>query len=107
MAKRFDPLEYNYRLTCDIEEAFNFQRIISNNDLSITDIIELAFWKKQKIWVMFIESLNLNEFLPEASHVKESYKIYLFAGEIKSAFEYELIIKRIVKDPEILIQLGA
>lgn len=106
MAKKFDPLEYNYQIIGDMEEAINFQRIISKKDCSIADIIELAFWKKQKIWVLFIESINLNQFLPEISQIQESYKISLFVGEIKSAFEYELILKRIVKDPEILIQLG-
>lgn len=107
MAKRFDPLEYNYRLVNNIEEAFNFQRIISKEDCNMADIVEIAFWKKQKIWILFIESINLNQFLPENKQIHESYKISLFAGEIKSAFEYELIMKRIVKDPEILIQLGA
>lgn len=107
MAKKFDPLEYNYQVVADMPEAINYQRTISAKDCSITDIIELAFWKQQNIWVLFIESINLNQFLPASSQIEESYKIPLFVGQFKSAFEYELVMKRIVKDPKIIIQLGA
>lgn len=106
MAKEFDPLEYNYELVHKEDGVFHFQKSTIQKDCIITDIIELAYWSKQKTWIIFIECINLKPFFKQAPHYDENFKISLFVGEIKNDFDFQLLMKRICIDPEILIQLG-
>lgn len=107
MAKEFDPLEYNYELVHDQDGIFHFQKATIKKDAIITDIIELAFWSKQNIWIIFIEAINLKPFFKGAPSYDENLKITLFIGEIKNDFDYQLLTKRICTDPKVLIQLGS
>lgn len=109
MAKDFDPLEYNYELVEQYQEegVYHFQKILVKTDRVITDIIELAYWSKQKTWVIFIEARNLKPFFKGAPAYDESLKCPLFVGEIKNDFDYQFQMKRICLDPKILIQLGS
>lgn len=104
MAKQFDPTEYNYELVGENDGTHHFQKIITPS-LQIKDIIELSYWSKQKIWIIFIQAMNMKPFLEKDMCIDEDMKISLFIGEIKSAFEYELIMKRICTDPKLLILL--
>ncbi len=107
MAKEFDPLEYGYELIHQQDGVFHFQKAMIKKDSVITDIIELAYWSRQKIWVIFIEFINLKPFFKDAPSFDESIKLTLFIGEIINDFDFQFQIKRICKDPEILIQLGS
>lgn len=102
----FDPLAYNYELINQDDGVFHFQKIIVKNDCVFTDIIELAYWSRQKIWVIFVEACNLKQFLPEGLDISEN-KISLFVGELRNDFDYQLITKRMAKDPKLIIQLGS
>jgi hypothetical protein len=108
MAKIFDPLEYNYESISSKDGIHHFQKVISAPP-QVQDIIEISYWSKQKMWIIFMEAMNMKPFieLEKDMVLPEDTKIPLFIGEIKSAFEYELIIKRICTDPKILIQLGS
>ena len=107
MAKEFNPLEYNYELVSNNNDVCNFQRIIKKEKLAIQDIVEICYWSIPKIWVFYVESINLNQFLKEDFQVTESIKIPLFVGQIKGDFDYQLLTKRMCTDPNILIQLGS
>lgn len=107
MAKDFNPLEYNYELVSNNNDVFHFQRIITKEKLAIPDIVEISYWGIPKIWVFYVDSINLNQFLKEDSQVMESIKIPLFIGQIKGDFDYQLLTKRMCTDPNVLIQLGA
>ncbi len=103
MAKKFDPIEFNYELENTNDGIAHFKRVLKSEDCAITDLIELTYHQKQKQWVIFIELNNLQLYFPEKSFPIECIKIPLFIGAIKSAFEFELIMKRVSKDPELLI----
>lgn len=105
MEAKFDPLQYNYELVSKSDGVCHFQKIISKEPL-VKDIIELSYWSKQDTWVIFIEAINLKQFLPPGLEIGES-KIPLFVGDLKKDFDFGFIIKRVAKDPELLIQLGA
>lgn len=106
MAKQFDPVEYNYELVSTSDGTHHFQKSTSK-PLQVQDIIELSYWSKQKTWIIFIEAMNIKPFLGTDIDINQDMKIPLFIGEIKSAFEYELIMKRICTDPKVLLQLGS
>lgn len=106
MAKKFDPLEYNYELVSENNSVFHFQKVLKKEKLSITDVIEISFWSTLGIWIIYVESLNLNQFLPSHCKVEYSMKIPLFIGQIKGDFDYQLLTKRICMDAETLIQIG-
>lgn len=105
MAK-FDPLIYNYELIDKQEGVYHFQKILLKENCVVTDIIELAYWSKQDIWVIYLETINLKQFLPKDTTIEEC-KMPLFIGEIKNDFDYQFQMKRICMDPKILIQMGA
>lgn len=107
MAKKFDPLEYNYELVSESNDVFHFQKILKNENPPIQDIVEISYWSTPKIWIIYVESLNLNPYLPEESQVTGSIKIPLFIGHIKGDFDYQLLTKRMCTDAEALIQLGS
>lgn len=109
MAKDFDPLEYNYELVQESKEdgVFHFQKILLKQDRVLTDIVEMAYWSKQKTWMIFIEAINLKPFYKGSLVYDEDLKVFLFIGEIKNDFDYQLLMKRICLNPEILIQLGS
>lgn len=108
MAKQFDPIEYNYELVHEskADKVFHFQKKITKLKLPFNDIIELSLWSKQNIWLIFVSAQNLKPFLLPDEYVDEDRKIPLFIGEIKNDFDYQFIMKRIITDPKILIQLG-
>lgn len=107
MAKDFDPLEYNYELVSQNNDVFHFQRTLKKKEITIQDIVEIYYWSIPKMWVIYVESINLNQFLPINSQVTESIKIPLFVGQIKGDFDYQLLTKRMCTDPTVLIQLGS
>lgn len=107
MAKEFDPLQYNYELVSNNNGVVHFQRTIKKKEITIQDIVEIYYWSTPRIWLIYIESINLNQFLPQDSQVQESIKIPLFIGQIKGDFDYQLLTKRICTDPQVLIQLGS
>lgn len=107
MAKQFDPLEYDYELVSNQNDVCHFQRIIKKKECTIQEIVEMCYWSIPGIWIIYMESINLNQFLPAHSQITESTKIPLFIGQIKGDFDYQLLVKRICTDPEILIQVGA
>lgn len=107
MAKDFDPLEYNYELVSKNNDVCHFQRSLKRKEITIQDIVEIYYWSIPGIWVIYVESINLNQFLPADSQVTESMKIPLFVGQIKGDFDYQLLTKRICTDPNVLIQLGS
>ena len=108
MAKQFDPLEYNYELVHEskADGVFHFQKKITKQKLQFNDIMELSFWSKQKIWVIFVSSQNLKPYLRPDEYVDEDRKVPLFIGEIINDFDYQFLMKRIIMEPKILIQLG-
>lgn len=108
MAKDFDPIEYNYELAdkSPTDGVFIFQKIIKK-ECMITDIIEIAYWSRQKSWCIYIMTDNLKQFLPGKKIFEDNRVISLFIGEIKNDFDYQFIMKRIITDPEILIQIGS
>lgn len=109
MAKDFDPLEYNYELAnqSPADGVFHFQKKITKLKLQFNDLIELSFWSKQNMWFIFISSPNLKPYLLPDQYVDEDRKIPLFIGEIKNDFDYQFLMKRIITDPKLLIQLGS
>lgn len=106
MAK-FDPLAFNYELVSEESGIFHFQKIILKEDCVLTDIIELSYWSDQKCWVIFLEMINLKQFLPNHDIPDESHPISLFIGEIRSDFDFRFIMNKIVKDAQIIIKLGS
>lgn len=109
MAKDFDPIEYNYELADKSPEdgVFVFQKIIQKKQCVITDIIEIAYWSKQKYWCVYVMTDNLKQFLKGKTPFEDNRPISLFIGEIKNDFDYQFLMKRIITDPEILIQIGS
>ena len=103
MAK-FDPTEFNYELVSQLDGICHFQKTIDKKELLITDIFELAFWSKDNTWVIFIETINLKQFLPEILAIENS-KVYLFVGTIKKEFDFRLIMSKISRNPKLLLQL--
>lgn len=106
MAKQFDPLEYDYEVVGTPEEVEHFQKILHSEVCLINYIIELSYLKSKNIWMIFVEVSNFQQFFPQFNPSYESVRIPLFIGEIKSAFEFELLMKRIIKDPLIIMQFG-
>lgn len=107
MVKQFDPLEYNYELVSNKNDVCHFQRIIKKTECTLPDVVEISYWALPKIWIIYIESINLNQFIKPEYHVIESIKIPLFIGQIKGDFDYQLLIKRMCTDPNVLIQIGS
>lgn len=106
MAKPFDPLEYNYELVNIIDGVVNFQKILSAPKANIPDIIELAYYSDKGIWVFFINLDNITPFVDHNPFEGDNTIISLYIGEIKSSLEFELLMKRITKDPKLILQLG-
>lgn len=103
MAK-FDPTEFNYELVGERDGIFHFQKSIEKKELLITDIFELAFWSKEDTWVIFIETINLKQFLPQILAI-ENNKVYLFVGTIKNDFDFRFLMARSSKNAKLLLQL--
>lgn len=103
----FDPLEYNYELVSKQDGVYHFQKKITTEKCVFTDIIELNYWSKQKTWIIFIDFLNLKQFMESEMQLDIDSKLTLFVGEIKNDFDFQFLMKRIVIDPQILIQLGS
>lgn len=108
MGKDFNPAEYNYEVVHESKEdgVFHFQNKIRKLKLQFTDLIELSFWSKQNIWLIFVSSQNLKPYLRPDEYVDEDRKIPLFIGEIKNDFDYQFLMKRIIINPQKLMQIG-
>lgn len=106
MAKIFDPLEYDYELVGTQEDVDHFQKVLHSEVCKINDIIEISHLKSKNVWIIFVEVTNFQQIFPDFHPSSESIRIPLFIGEIKRAFEFELLMKRIVKDPLIIMQFG-
>lgn len=105
MAK-FDPIEFNYELVGEQDGIVHFQKVIEKNNLRITDIFELAFFSKENAWMIFIETNNLKQFLPEILDI-ENTKVSLFSGELKNDYDFRFIMTKITKNPKLLLQLSS
>lgn len=100
---RFNPLDFDYELISD-NEIDHYQKKIKEKSPIV--IYELGYFKKENIWIIFIESTNLNQYLPEEKRISETFKITIYAGKIKSNYDFRFLMNKIVKKPEVIIQLG-
>lgn len=102
---QFDPLEFGYFL-CNNREGFvHYKKEILQEKINMVDVIELVYCTKVDTWAMVIQPDNLKQFSPDFSIFQ--YDITLFIGKIKNDFDFRFIMSKIVKDPKILIQMGA
>lgn len=102
---QFDPLEFGYYLFGNVEGFSHYQKEILQEKINMVDIIELVHCIKVDTWAMVIKPHNLKQFLPTLSIFSDD--ITLFIGKIKNDFDFRFIMSKIVKDPKILIQMGA
>lgn len=102
----FFPSDFGYELQAgDHEMALHYQKKINSETPDFIDIIEMAFYKKPKTWVLFIRSENIKQFFTEIEF--ENGQIYsLFIGTILSDFDFRFIMTKICKDPNTIIQVG-
>ena len=105
---KFNPLDFGYELvrTDDAEGVFHYQKIQVKKASVMTDVLELAYWNKQNAWVLFIELMNLKQFLPKYNISDEHHRISLFMGRIKSNQDFRFVMNKIIKDPSVIAQMG-
>ena len=103
---KFDPADFNYERIREEDGVSHYQKILIKDVSVVTDIVELSYWSKQNIWVIFIEVINLKQFLPAYNIPDDHHHITLFVGRIKSGQDFRFLINRIAKDPKFLSQLG-
>lgn len=105
MAK-FDPLEFGYYLYSDNNEILNYQKEIVQQDVTMIDVMELVHFTKPDAWAIVIKVDNLKQFIPNI-YMLDANHMTLFMGKIKNDFDFRFLISKIIKDPQILIQMGA
>lgn len=100
----FNPLDFDYELISNEEGIAHYhKRLYANKPLVI---YELAHYRTENIWLIFIESTNLNQYLPKDKHIAETYKINLYAGKIKNNYDFRFLMNKIVKRPDMIAKLG-
>jgi len=102
---KFNPDQFDYEKISDEEDVACYQKIIIKKDVVFTDLIELIYWKKANIWMMIIKSENLKRLSPEFRSL-ETEMICLFMGTIKREYDFRFLMKKIVKDPKVIAQMG-
>lgn len=102
---KFNPLDFEHELVGEQDEIIHYQRKVEKNKPPV--IYELAYYKKEHVWLIFIESTNLNPYLSNQQQISETYKIPLYIGKINSYNDFRFIMKRIAKKPELIVKLGS
>lgn len=100
----FNPKEFDYKLVSDVDDILHYQKSITENPIFI-DIMELAFYKEVNTWSILIRTFNLKQFLPDI-YFDEDECITLFVGQLKSEFDFRMIMSKIVKDPNVIVKMG-
>ncbi len=103
MELEFSPSAYNYELVGKENGVFRYQKISVQKDSVITDLLELAWWSEPDYWIIYVDPERLHEMFPKHKFPSLSDDpITLYVGEIRCHEDYEFLINRIVKKPEII-----
>lgn len=107
---KFNPIDFKYELVHESKEdgVFHYQKIQLKEASVMTDVLELAYWSKQNTWVLFIEQMNLKQFLPKTYYISDEHHIInLYVGKIKNNMNFRFLTNNITKDPQVLVQMGS
>lgn len=105
MAK-FNPLGFNYELVHQYPNVDHYQRKLATENCNLSHLLELTYWIKENIWVIYVDRMNLKPLLKGQYISDESHHINLYVGRIISNQDYRFLINKHTKDPFFIYKLS-